>query len=262
MKKTLLAVTLAALTAGAATSALAADPKAPAPDFEISGNFALTSDYRFRGVSQSNRGAAVQGGLDLNHQSGFYAGTWGSSVSQWANANGSGLEIDVYAGFSTELPMGIGLDLGVLHYNYPGNSSSVNASGKSANTNEAYVGFSYGIFSYKYSHMLSSNWFTAAAKSGSQYHDLSAEIALNDEVTVSAHYGITKVKGNSTLNGFDDFKVGISYSLGNDYSIGLDYYGTSGLTAAEKSGFFMQNSDGSGKKLYESAAVISLSKTF
>jgi uncharacterized protein (TIGR02001 family) len=260
MKKTLLAVTLAALTSGAATSALAADPKAPEPDFEISGNFGLFSDYRFRGISQSERNAAVQGGFDLAHTSGFYLGTWGSSVSNWANANGSGLEIDVYGGYSTEIAGGIGFDIGVLHYNYPG--ATPTAPLVDGNTDEVYLGVSYGPLSYKYSHIVSSNWFTTAAKSGSQYHDLSAEFPLNDKVTLSAHYGVTKVKGVSDFNGFNDYKIGVSYSIGSDYSIGLDYVGTGGLTQAEKDGYFTQDGSGAGKKLYESGAVISLSKTF
>lgn len=259
MKKTLLAVTLAALTSGAATTALAADPKAPAPDFEISGNFGLFSDYRFRGISQSNKGAAVQGGFDLAHSSGFYLGTWGSNVSDWANAKGNGLEIDVYGGYSTEIAAGVGIDIGVLHYNYPG--AVPDAGYADGNTDEVYLGLSYGPFSYKYSQIVSSNWFTTIAKSGSQYHDLSAEFALNDQITLSAHYGVTKVEGVADFNGFNDYKIGVSYSLGGDYSIGLDYVGTGGLTQAEKLSYFTATT-GARKKLYESGAVISLSKSF
>lgn len=253
MKKTLLALTLAALTSGgAATTALAVDPKASEPVVEISGNFGLFSDYRFRGISQSKRAAAAQGGFDLVYRSGFYLGTWGSSVSDFANTGGSGLEIDVYGGYSTEIAAGIGIDVGVLHYNYPGATSTPDG-----NTNELYLALSYGPVSYKYSRMLTSSWFNTAAKSGSQYHDLSAEVPLNDQVSLTAHYGITQVKGAASVNGFNDYKVGVSYSLGRDFSIGLDYVGTGGLTAAEKAGFTV-----GGKKLYESGAVISLSKSF
>jgi uncharacterized protein (TIGR02001 family) len=253
MKKTLLAVTLAALTSGgAATSALAADPKATEPIVEISGNFGLFSDYRFRGISQSNRAAAAQGGFDLVYRSGFYLGTWGSSVSNWASTGGSGLEIDVYGGYSTEIVGGVGIDVGVLHYNYPGATSTPNG-----NTNELYLALSYGPVSYKYSHMLTSNWFNNAAKSGSQYHDLSAEVPLNDQISLTAHYGITQVKGFASINRFNDYKVGMSYSLGRDFSIGLDFVGTGGLDATEKLVF-----TSGAKKLYESGAVISLSKSF
>ncbi|MFZ9841834.1 MAG: TorF family putative porin, partial [Burkholderiaceae bacterium] len=70
MKKTLLAVALASSLTS--FGAVAAD-KAPEPDFSISGNFGFTSDYRFRGVSQTNKGPAAQGGFDLAHKSGFAA---------------------------------------------------------------------------------------------------------------------------------------------------------------------------------------------
>ncbi|MFZ9162326.1 MAG: TorF family putative porin, partial [Burkholderiaceae bacterium] len=69
MKKTLLAVALASSLTS--FGAVAAD-KAPEPDFSISGNFGLFSDYRFRGISQTDRAPALQGGFDLTHKSGFY----------------------------------------------------------------------------------------------------------------------------------------------------------------------------------------------
>ena len=94
MKKTVLAITLAALT----LPALAQDKKAPEPEFTISGNFGLFSDYRFRGVSQTDKKPAAQGGFDLAHKSGIYVGTWTSNVSQWT-ATGASQEIDLYGGF-------------------------------------------------------------------------------------------------------------------------------------------------------------------
>ena len=81
------------LTIGA-VSASADDP--------ISGNVALTTDYRFRGISQSDESPAIQGGFDFEHDSGFYLGAWGSSVD--FDTNGAGydgcLELDLYGGFS------------------------------------------------------------------------------------------------------------------------------------------------------------------
>ena len=165
MKKTLLALTLAALTSGATTTVLAADPKAPAPDFEISGNFGLFSDYRFRGVSQTDKDPALQGGFDLNHKSGLYIGTWGSNVDDWASTSGSGMEIDLYGGFTTEIG-GLGLDVGMLRYMYPSNTAN-------QNTTEWYVGASYSFLSYKFSKS-TTKLFGVGAK-GSTYHALGAE---------------------------------------------------------------------------------------
>ena len=263
MKKTLFAVTLAALTSGAATSVLAADPKAPEPDIEISGNIALTTDYRFRGMSQTNLGPALQGGFDLGFKNGAYIGVWGSNVSNWTSPNGSGMELDVYGGYATELASGVGLDFGLLRYIYPSNENTP----KSADTTEAYLGVSYGFVSYKYSRMISENWFTYPAQKGSVYHDLTFEVPLNDQVTLIAHYGVQKIKGNPAgstagtgLVDFSDYKVGISYALADDYSVGLDYVATGKLTEVEKLSFM--GGGGSTEKLYKSGLVLSLSKSF
>ncbi|MFN5792864.1 MAG: TorF family putative porin, partial [Burkholderiales bacterium] len=71
MKKTLVALSLAAMT----LPALAQDKKAPEPDYTITGNFGLFSDYRFRGISQTDKKMAAQGGFDFAHKSGVYLGT-------------------------------------------------------------------------------------------------------------------------------------------------------------------------------------------
>src|SRR5262245_52260801 len=77
------------------------------------GNVGLTTDYVFRGISQSNEEGAVQGGVDLTCGR-FYAGVWGSSV---AFDNGS--EVDIYGGFKhTTGP--VTWDLGLIYYSYPG----------------------------------------------------------------------------------------------------------------------------------------------
>ena len=84
----------------------------------ISGSATLTSDYRFRGVSQSDEGMAVQGGFTISHSSGFYVGTWGSNLSGWGTFGGANMELDIYAGY--KLPVGEGtLDLGGTWYMYP-----------------------------------------------------------------------------------------------------------------------------------------------
>lgn len=87
--------------------------------FTISGEATVVSDYRFRGFSQSNEEAAIQGGFTIGHDSGFYLGTWGSSIG-FAN----GTEIDVFAGFGTEIGSGLSADAGVNFYFYPGAANS------------------------------------------------------------------------------------------------------------------------------------------
>lgn len=112
------AVALAAIAIAA--PAYAADE--PAPALKASGSVALVSDYRFRGISQSNNGFAIQGGITLNHESGFYAGFWGSNLAGWGTFGGPNLELDLIGGF--KFPVGAGaLDVGLTWYTYPGGAS-------------------------------------------------------------------------------------------------------------------------------------------
>jgi uncharacterized protein (TIGR02001 family) len=92
------------------------------PAITVSGAATLTSDYRFRGVSQSDEGMAVQGGITLSHSSGFYVGAWGSNLSGWGTFGGANMELDLIAGF--KLPVGEGtLDTGLTWYMYPSGAS-------------------------------------------------------------------------------------------------------------------------------------------
>lgn len=90
---------------------------------ELSGNAAITSNYIWRGVSQTLDQAAGQGGIDYGHESGLYAGTWVSNVDFSGDTgtgyeNGTGYEMDVYVGFSGEAGE-LGYDIGVISYQYP-----------------------------------------------------------------------------------------------------------------------------------------------
>jgi uncharacterized protein (TIGR02001 family) len=252
MKKTLLAIAVGTtLSAGFLSPAVSAE-------LELSGNMSLVSDYRFRGVSQSNKQAAIQGGFDLAHSSGFYAGTWASNVDKWANPPSGSLEIDLYTGFSGEMPAGIGYDFGVIAYRYPGNKAT--APTPKNNSVEYYLGLSYSIFSYKYSYA-SSDWFGVQDSKKSFYQDLGVEFELAPSLTASAHYGIQEIKGTSqgTDLSFSDYSVGLSYDLGNDLSAGLTYTSVKFDKSAAKAAWF---TSAEGKKLYEDAVVVSISKSF
>jgi uncharacterized protein (TIGR02001 family) len=90
-----------------------------APDaLTISGSATVVSDYRFRGISQTNKKPAVQAGITLTHESGVYAGVWGSSVSEYIAAGGD-QEIDLIAGFK-KTSGGTTFDVGAIYYYYPG----------------------------------------------------------------------------------------------------------------------------------------------
>jgi hypothetical protein len=96
----------------------AASRQADEPAITISGSAALVSDYRFRGVSQSDEGIALQGGFTVSHESGFYVGTWASNLAGWGTFGGANLELDIFAGYT--LPVGEGtLDVGGTWFMYP-----------------------------------------------------------------------------------------------------------------------------------------------
>ena len=118
--KTLVRACIGALVAATAMSTPAFAQEEEASDgITISGNATVVSDYRFRGFSQSNQEAAIQGGFSISHDSGLYVGTWGSSIG-FAN----GTEIDVFGGYSTEVAPGLTADIGATLYLYPGTSNS------------------------------------------------------------------------------------------------------------------------------------------
>lgn len=112
----LMAATVLAGCVFAATPALADDGP-----FTISGSAAITSQYRFRGIAQSDNKPAVQGSITLSHSSGFYVSTWGSSASPGPYVDIGGTEIDVYGGFTHDLgSSGVNIDVGLYGYLYPG----------------------------------------------------------------------------------------------------------------------------------------------
>lgn len=88
----------------------------PSPAIEASYNLAIVSDYRFRGISLSNREPAVQGGVDLAFRSGFFLGLWASTIAEYG---GSNVEVDIYGGYGGSLA-GLDYTLGAYGYLYPG----------------------------------------------------------------------------------------------------------------------------------------------
>jgi len=86
----------------------------------ISGEATFVTDYRFRGISLSDKDVAVQAGIELGTNVGFYTGIWGSSI---ADFNGATAEIDLYAGWTRDIDI-ITLDIGVLGFFYPGGTGT------------------------------------------------------------------------------------------------------------------------------------------
>lgn len=94
----------------------------PTPPLTITGSVTIASQYRFRGVSLSDEEVTLQGTINVNHESGFYAGVYGYSLDGFGELGGSNLELDLYAGYRREVANGVTLDAGLLYYAYPGSS--------------------------------------------------------------------------------------------------------------------------------------------
>ena len=127
MKRLPCAVAIATVTlataAGAQTTTERATPTAPPPAISVSGSAAILSDYRFRGVSQSDRQMAVQAGLTVTHDSGLYIGTWASNLAGWGTFGGANMELDLIGGYKAALASNATLDVGLTWYMYPGGAA-------------------------------------------------------------------------------------------------------------------------------------------
>jgi uncharacterized protein (TIGR02001 family) len=252
MRKSL--ITTAVLGALVAPSFVFAADAAPAPDLTVAYNIGLYSQYIFRGMTQTDRKPALQGGVDLTHSSGFYLGAWGSNID-WLRSSygtsggvndtyytkGGNLEVDLYGGFRTELgKSGVGIDVGVLQYWYPG---TLRSGWAKANTTELYGALSYGWLQAKLSGVVSEaawGWgksSTAAQEDarGTYYAELNATIPVGElvggdvlkGVTVLAHYARQDFQGN--LNepaSYNDWKLGLQKSFESGVNVGAYYTDT------------------------------------
>lgn len=244
--KSRMAVSAAAFTLVVAGSNLARAQEAPAPEHQVTYNAALTSEYRYRGLSQTRLEPALQGGADYTHTpSGFYAGTWLSTIKWIDDAGGdANVEVDLYAGKRGQLTDSISYDVGGLYYVYPSNGLPTNA-----NTFEFYGQLGYGPAYVKYSHA-TSNLFGTADSKGSGYLDIGANVPVMDKLVLNLHAGRQRVKNNSDFS-YNDYKVGLTYDFG---------------VATASLAWIKANTDAyvspRGKNLGKSAAVFSVSKTF
>ncbi len=269
--KTYLTLSAIALAAAATLSSGAMAQTAPAPDFTVTGNFGVTSDYRFRGISQSDRDPAIQGGFDVAHKSGLYVGTWASTVSDWAAGPGSqNLEVDLYGGYKTEVS-GVALDVGAITYRYPGSTKTSDASAPNwrANTSEAYVGLTYGPVAFKTSYVLSKNYFASSGtdNSGTLYYDLTISQEIAPKLVASIHAGYTDykddayyIRNNGGKFSYADYNIGLAYDIGNGFTLSGKYY-MNDMKAGSKA--YANASAANGKpNLYKDGVAVSLTKAF
>ena len=207
-------------TALAALATIAAAGAAHAGDGPFTANVGLVSDYAYRGSSQTDERPALQGGFDYAHDSGLYAGVWGSNVSWLSDSNPNvhnSLELDLYGGYKGTIGA-IGYDVGLLQYYYPG---SYPKGFNSPDTLEGYIGLSWEFLSFKYSYAFT-DLFGYEKSDGSQYYDLGAAVDVGGGFTLAAHVGYSDIKGQDD---YTDWKLGVTKEFGG-FNFGLHYVDT------------------------------------
>jgi uncharacterized protein (TIGR02001 family) len=222
---------------------------------EVTTNLGATSDYRYRGISQTQNAPAIQGGIDYSHASGFYAGNWNSSVSSSVYTNGAGIESDLYAGWKKDIYKGLTLDVGSYNYLYPRATTTANT-GSNFDTYEGYIGLGYGPVSAKYSRTLGNGYFGTANARGTGYYEANLAYPIaGSKISLLAHAGHTNVANSSSLD-YSDYNFGVGYDL-QGWAIAAKYY-----TNGDKTSTFNSANTVNGQKLYKNAAVVSVSKSF
>ncbi|MGN6689868.1 MAG: TorF family putative porin [Sphingopyxis sp.] len=193
------------------TPAFAQEDEDKAGPFTLSGGVDVVSDYRFRGISLSNEKVEVQPSLTLTHDSGFYVSAWGSGLPD-SPLYGK-FELDLIAGFSTEVAPGTTVDLNTTYYTYPGHHNGAGPAN--------YVEFIGSV-----SHDIGPVSATALAA----YAPSQKSLGSDDNIYLNLGLGFAVPNSPVTLNaglGYTDGSLGAAAADGNylDWSVGASFTG-------------------------------------
>lgn len=197
----------------------------------VSGNVAITSDYRYRGVSLSGGDPAVQGGITVAHETGFYAGAWASSIDDGGTEVFGDLELDVFGGWSGNLAETLGIDVALLYYAYP-----TNVAGADVEYFEPYATLSSTIGPIEVKVGATYAWEQDSLGGGDNLYlftKLAADIPTTP-VTLSASVGYTDgvlapplLAGTADDTGFD-WSLGASMTVLGSLGVAATYTGVEG----------------------------------
>lgn len=180
-----------------------------------SANFSLSSDYVFRGISQTNEDPAVQGGYEMTVESGWYAGLWASNIGF---GQGS-LETDLYAGWRKQVDNDWSVDFGLVRYLYP----SGNTQGSDFNYNELYTNITYKQLTINM--VYSDNYFGSEV---ARFYYVAGDYThpVTESLSLIVHAGLNQFESDRELT---QFLGGVSTDNDNywDWSVGLTYQLTS-----------------------------------
>lgn len=263
LRKPLVLVALACAAGTGFTGSAAAQAEASQPVHTFTGNLGLASQYRYRGIAQTDGKPALQGGFDYTHVSGLYAGTWASNVGWLSDADAriaNSLEWDVYGGYRRSTG-DLGYDAGWLYYGYPGRYP---AGFNSPNTFELYLAANWKTLTLKYSHALT-DLFGFVDSRGAGYLDLAGSVDLGGGIAFVAHLGRQWIPAGSSGGlrvraasdcSYTDWRLGLSaQAVGLNW--GLAYVDTNARGATGqcyRSAF--------GRDLGKATLVLSVGKTF
>lgn len=203
------------------------------PATTVTGNVELTSDYIFRGLTQTWGKPAVQGGADLSMANGFAAGVWGSSISEHSFPGGS-LELDLYASFGQSINDDWSWRAGLYGYLYPGaNLDHAGLPSRSLNTAEANVALTWKLWTLKYNYALT-DYFGVDREQGyrdnskgTQYLMLEGSYPLDKQWSLTLHAGYTDYSTElavPTATGardpsYADFGLGAKYVINEHWTV-------------------------------------------
>jgi uncharacterized protein (TIGR02001 family) len=236
-------------------AALPAHAEEEVPAINCTGTLTLASDYRFRGLTQTNEDPALQGSIECAHASGFYAGLWASNVSWLSDLSSadlpisSSLEIDYYAGYRMSFAEGWGLDVGAYGYYYPGDYPR---GFTRPYTTEVFAGVTYDVVGVKYWHTVT-NAFGFADSHNSGYLEANYNPVLGAGWTLNLHAGHQRIDGSDDFD-YTDWKVGVTKDLGRGFSFAVAYIDSN----ADEDLYLNPY----GEELGDATVVVSLAKAF
>ena len=187
---------------------------AHAIDFDVSGNAGITSNYMWRGMTQTDNELAISAGFDAESETGLYAGVWGSNVNFGDEADN---EIDVYAGYTFDA-LGLSYDVGYIAYLYP------DADVKNYDFAEAYLSVGYGPASVTYSYQVHDS--ADSYGNGSNYTSVDYELPVGNVYSASVHFGYYDIDG--PVEAQEDYGVTIGRG-----AFSLAVIGTNNVTAED-----------------------------
>ncbi len=219
-------ITLTLLALASCISPVLAQEKSP-----LSGNLTLSSEYLFRGISQTAHRPALQGGLEYAAPAGWYGGLWASNIS-WLGDSAAGvsasLELDLYGGWRGTAG-DFSYDLGLLRYQYPG---SYPAGYTLPHTTEWYAQGSWKMLSLKYSQSLG-NTFGVADSARSGYLEGNLAYELNPAFTLNLHAGHQRYQGNgNAVFSYSDWRIEGVWNAPQSWQLGAGYSDTNASRTA------------------------------